>query len=112
MTSIFRMGDMAKKTKEKIIDVVQKMFAQKGYEGRSVDLIAVKAKVNKASIYYHFKNKASLYENMFSKKISVVFYSELFRLLTGRIRQLKSWKRLPVLMLKTLSVKKQWRPWC
>jgi hypothetical protein len=96
------MGDMAKKTKEKIIDVVQKMFAQKGYEGRSVDLIAVKAKVN----------KASLYENMFSKKISVVFYSELFRLLTGRIRQLKSWKRLPVLMLKTLSVKKQWRPWC
>jgi AcrR family transcriptional regulator len=60
---------MAKDTRRKILDIAQKLFAQKGYEGCSVDLIADKAKVNKASIYYHFKDKASLYENVLEENL-------------------------------------------
>lgn len=37
-------------------------FAQRGYEGARVDAIAEDAGVNKALLYYHFHDKATLYE--------------------------------------------------
>lgn len=55
---------MAKETKGNILDTARKLFAEKGFEGCSMDLIAARAKVNKATIYYHFKDKATLYENV------------------------------------------------
>lgn len=55
---------MAKETKAKILEVAKKLFSEKGYDGCSVDSIADKAKVNKATIYYHFGAKASLYEKV------------------------------------------------
>ena len=39
-------------------------FAQRGYEGARVDAIAEDAGVNKALLYYHFRDKASLYERV------------------------------------------------
>ena len=47
-------------TKEKILRVAEKLFAEKGFDGTSVDSIAKTAGVNKALIYYHFKDKSSL----------------------------------------------------
>ena len=38
------------------------MFAANGYEGTIMDALAEQAEVNKASIYYHFQDKANLYE--------------------------------------------------
>src|SRR5262245_56018644 len=37
------------------------LFARNGFEGTRVDLIARKARVNKAMINYHFGGKAGLY---------------------------------------------------
>ena len=37
------------------------VFAARGFDGAGVDDIAAKAGVNKAMIYYHFKNKRGLY---------------------------------------------------
>jgi AcrR family transcriptional regulator len=49
--------------REKILSVVGRLFWEKGYLATSVDEIADVAKVNKASIYYYFPNKAAiLYE--------------------------------------------------
>jgi TetR/AcrR family transcriptional regulator len=47
--------------KEKILEVALTEFAHKGFEGARVDRIALDAGVNKALIYYHFKNKEELY---------------------------------------------------
>jgi TetR/AcrR family transcriptional regulator len=39
-------------------------FAARGYAGASVDRIARAARLNKAMIYYHFKNKGALYREI------------------------------------------------
>ena len=51
-----------KSTKDKIISVAMQIFAQKGYEGTTLDEIAKLCNITKPAIYYHFKDKASLYE--------------------------------------------------
>lgn len=55
---------MAKiKTSEKILNCAIRLFAQHGYDGTIMDDLAEQCGVNKASIYYHHKDKATLYEN-------------------------------------------------
>ena len=55
---------MAKlKTSEKILNCATRLFAQHGYDGTIMDELAEQCGVNKASIYYHHKDKATLYEN-------------------------------------------------
>lgn len=61
---------MAKATKEKILDAAKVLFSKSGFDGCNVDLIAERAKVNKATIYYHFENKASLYETVLELNLS------------------------------------------
>ena len=58
---------MKKNTKEIILTTARDLFAQVGFDGCSVDSIAAKAGVNKASIYYYYENKASLYEKVFEE---------------------------------------------
>ena len=60
---------MSKNTKEKILNSAKELFSQNGYNGCSVDAIAEKAAVNKASIYYHYRDKASLYEKVFEENL-------------------------------------------
>ncbi len=59
-------------TKIKIIKSASKLFVEKGFDGCSVDRIAREAEVNKASIYYHFKNKEELYETIFINNLNAV----------------------------------------
>ena len=55
---------MAKiKTARKILNCATRLFAQHGYDGTIMDDLAEQCGVNKASIYYHHKDKATLYEN-------------------------------------------------
>lgn len=49
------------KTAENIIECATQLFAQKGYDGTIMDTLAEQCGVNKASIYYHFSDKATLY---------------------------------------------------
>lgn len=60
---------MSKNTKEKILNSAKELFSQNGYDGCRVDAIAEKAAVNKASIYYHYRDKASLYEKVFEENL-------------------------------------------
>lgn len=48
-------------TKEKILKVAHKLFADKGYNGVSIREIAKLSEVNIAAINYHFSNKENLY---------------------------------------------------
>jgi AcrR family transcriptional regulator len=55
---------MAKiKTAEKILMGATRLFAQHGYDGAIMDDLAEQCGVNKASIYYHHKDKITLYEH-------------------------------------------------
>ncbi len=53
---------MSETAKEKIIDVAQSLFAEKGYSATSVREIANQADVNVASVNYYFGSKLGLFE--------------------------------------------------
>ena len=48
-------------TKEKIMEVAEKLFSRRGFEGTSVREIAKESGANIASVNYYFKNKHGLY---------------------------------------------------
>ncbi len=56
--------------KQKILDSAAQLFAAKGYDGVSVREIAEYAGVTKPVIYYYFKNKEDLYEQLIMEAIS------------------------------------------
>jgi AcrR family transcriptional regulator len=66
--------------REKIIKVATSLFAKKGFDAATVDEIASKAKVNKALIYYYFKNKDDLLTKIFDNFMEegLVRFQELF----------------------------------
>ncbi len=60
------------KTRARILEVAEKLFAEGGFDGTSVDSIAHAAGVNKALIYYHFKDKADLVTSLFAQIIEEI----------------------------------------
>lgn len=48
-------------TREALLDAGTDLFAERGFEGTTVDAIARRANANKAMIHYHFRNKEGLY---------------------------------------------------
>jgi AcrR family transcriptional regulator len=57
-------------TKDEILNTALKLFAQKGYENTSLEEIALNIGITKPAIYYHFKNKKRLYNEIFISKFS------------------------------------------
>jgi len=51
-------------TKENILKIATDEFSLYGYDAVSMNKLAAKIKVNKATIYYHFKDKKSLYQEV------------------------------------------------
>jgi TetR/AcrR family transcriptional regulator len=73
-------GRKKENAREKIMKVATSLFAKKGFDAATVDEIARKAKVNKALIYYYFKNKDDLLAKIFDcfMEESLVRFHELF----------------------------------
>lgn len=51
-------------TRRRIMNAASELFAEKGYGGTSIDEIAEAAGVSKGTIFYNFKNKADLFEQL------------------------------------------------
>ncbi len=66
------MSKDAQDSREKILNVAERIFAQKGFDGARVDEIAREAGVNKALIYYYFKSKKDILESLFLSLINDV----------------------------------------
>ena len=59
------MSKVSAGTRARILKAAEELFADKGFSGSSIRDIAEMAKVNVASINYHFKDKLSLYMEIF-----------------------------------------------
>ncbi len=59
-------GFMEKSTKEKILDAALNLFAQKGYKGASVRMIAREVGIRESALYNHFKNKEDILDTIVS----------------------------------------------
>jgi AcrR family transcriptional regulator len=61
-----------KQRREQLIDVGRKLFADKGFEGTTVEEIASKAGVSKPVVYEHFGGKEGLYAVVVDREIAAL----------------------------------------
>ncbi|MBM9460813.1 TetR/AcrR family transcriptional regulator, partial [Nocardioides sp. zg-536] len=54
-------------TKRALVDVAEKLFAEKGYAATSLDAIVAGARVTKGALYHHFAGKQALFEAVFER---------------------------------------------
>lgn len=57
-------------TKNRILDVAEEIFAEKGYSATSMRTITSHANVNLAAVNYHFGSKAQLYQAVFNRRVA------------------------------------------
>jgi len=69
-------------TVERILSSAEKLFAEKGYDGTSIKEICDDARVNIASINYHFESKESLYRHIL-QRLGNYHVDKLERILTA-----------------------------
>lgn len=58
-----------KERREQLLDVGRRLFAEKGFEGTSVEEIAARAQVSKPVVYEHFGGKEGLYAVVVDREI-------------------------------------------
>jgi len=80
-------------TKETILRVAEEIFAQRGFDGARVDEIARQAGINQAMIYYYFKSKDDLLEEVIKTRLEE---ARQFR------QQMKEQRPIPALLSKHL----------
>ena len=61
---------MARSKRDDIMDAALVLFAERGYDGTTVPMIAEKAKVGAGTIYRYFENKESLVNSMFQDNVA------------------------------------------
>ncbi|MGO4958293.1 TetR/AcrR family transcriptional regulator [Luteococcus sp. Sow4_B9] len=59
-------------TRRRIIRAASELFAEQGFTGTSMDQIAERADVSKGTIFYNFKNKSDLFEQLILEAASTV----------------------------------------
>jgi AcrR family transcriptional regulator len=63
--------------KDEILDIAKVHFANKGYERTSLDDVAKDLNITKPALYYHFKNKQTIYNEIFKKEFKKVDISKI-----------------------------------
>jgi TetR/AcrR family transcriptional regulator len=58
-----------KRRKEEILDVATSLFAERGYDGASMNDVAERVGMRKASLFYHFATKDALYEAVLDRLV-------------------------------------------
>lgn len=60
-------------TRDLILDVAERHFAERGFAGVAMRAIAIEAGLkNQASLYYHFRDKRSLYETVLARGLAPI----------------------------------------
>lgn len=58
-----------KRTRDRILDAAERLFAEKGFEGVSVRQIMSAAEADVSLAYYHFKSKRDLFDQVMLRRI-------------------------------------------
>jgi AcrR family transcriptional regulator len=64
--------DSTSETRKKILDVAERLFMEFGYEGTSTRMVTSEAKVNLASVNYHFGSKESLMQAVLRRRLAIL----------------------------------------
>ncbi len=56
-------------TRERLLDVAERCFAERGIDGTSIREITREAGANVASVHYHFRDKQGLYEAVYARRM-------------------------------------------
>ncbi|MDO5097207.1 MAG: TetR/AcrR family transcriptional regulator [Corynebacterium sp.] len=75
-----------KERREQLIAIGRSIFAERGYEGTSVEEIAMRAGVSKPVVYEHFGGKEGLYAVVIDREMTKLESTITQSLLTGRSR--------------------------
>ena len=70
-------GGAASAAKERILKAASQLFAERGFDGASVDEIARRASVNKALIYYYFESKGDILDQLIESTLDDVLAQDL-----------------------------------
>src|SRR5438874_7344095 len=58
--------------RQQLLNVARALFAEKGFEGTSIDEIALRANVSKPVVYEHFGGKEGLYAVVVDREMSAL----------------------------------------
>lgn len=53
-------------TRTQLVEVATRLFAERGYEGTSIEAVLEEAGVSRGALYHHFASKEDLFEAVFS----------------------------------------------
>jgi AcrR family transcriptional regulator len=73
-----------KQRREQLLDIGRSLFAERGFEGTSVEEIAATAGVSKPVVYEHFGGKEGLYAVVVDREIQILLET-MTRSLTSRV---------------------------
>lgn len=54
---------------DNILEVAEKLFVERGFDGTSMEVIAKNAELSKATIYVYFRSKAEIFANLLIEKM-------------------------------------------
>src|SRR5579875_1634939 len=74
--------------RDQLIDVARALFAERGFEGTSIEEIAARAEVSKPVVYQHFGGKEGLYAVVVDREIQALLSMMSQALTAGRARDL------------------------
>jgi TetR/AcrR family transcriptional regulator len=67
------MGKKSIITQNKIAETARELFLEKGFDGVRMQELADRAEVNKGLLHHYFKNKQSLFDDVFANAIDQLF---------------------------------------
>ncbi len=93
-------------TKENILNVATNEFTIYGYDSVSMNQLASKLAVNKATIYYHFKDKQSLYQEVI-KNLIISNQENIQKVLSSSLEPKEKFKAYIREVIQTIKNKPQ-----
>jgi TetR/AcrR family transcriptional regulator len=82
-----------KPTAERVLDVAEQLFAEKGFQAASLGDVAERVGIRSPSLYNHFRNKEALYQSVLARLLEK-FHLPLRELVQGEVtrERIRRWQ--------------------
>ncbi len=67
MAGIMSKDEQSQITKRALLDIAKELFTERGYAHTSTEEVVRRAKVTRGALYYHYRDKAALFEAVFDE---------------------------------------------